>query len=232
MILFYQPLIREGARFLDPDESKHCARVLRRKPGDMLRLTDGKGTFYEATITSNDSHRCEFEVISETTEPERDYRIHIAMSPTKSPERIDWFVEKAVETGIDQISFIRCRHAERTRLKSERLRKIAVTAMKQSLQATLPEIHDIVPFGDLVERSREQQRFIAIASQAKHEHLMHQAARGRSYCVLIGPEGDFSAHEINQAMDSGFHATSLGDHRLRTETAALSATHILGLINL
>lgn len=232
MILFYQPLMREGATFLDPDESRHCVKVLRRKTGDAIQITDGVGTFYEAVITTDDSRKCEFEVTGQQRTPEKEYHIHIALAPTRNIDRTEWFVEKAVEIGIDMISFMRCAHSERTTIKTERLQKVAVSAMKQSLRATLPEIRGLVPFADLLNTAGEEQRFIAIANLNDPKHLMQLATRGTSYCVLIGPEGDFSPEEIDQARETGFEAAGLGDHRLRTETAALVATQTLNLVNL
>lgn len=232
MILFYQPLLREGASFLDPDESRHCVKVLRHKTGDPLHITDGFGTFYEAVITSDDSRKCEFEVTGERRAPEKDFHIHIALAPTRNMERTEWFVEKAVEIGVDVISFIQCAHAERTTVKTERLQKIAVSGMKQSLRATLPGIRPMVPFAELAGTAGEAQRFIAIANLADTAHLLQQGARGNSYCVLIGPEGDFSQEEVDIALSRGFKAVSLGGYRLRTETAALVATHSLQLLNL
>lgn len=231
MIIFYQPRIREGARFLDPDESRHCAKVLRRKAGDAIRLTDGQGTFYDAVITLSDSRRCEFEITREEREDRASYRVHIAVAPTRNIERTEWFVEKAVEIGIDIISFIECDHSERANIKPERLHKIAVSAMKQSLRATLPEIRALVPFNQVVATAKEDQRFIAVAIHDTTQHLM-KTTPGKSSCVLIGPEGDFSGAEVDQALKAGFMAVTLGSHRLRTETAALAATHILQLVNL
>jgi len=224
--------MREGVSFLDPDESKHCVKVLRRKTGDALDITDGFGTFYEAVITSADSRKCEFKVTGQRRAPEKDYHIHVALAPTRNIDRTEWFVEKAVEIGVDIISFMRCAHSERTTIKTERLQKVAVSAMKQSLRATLPEIRRLVPFADLLSTVEEEQRFIAIANINVPKHLMQLATRGRAYCVLIGPEGDFSREEIDLAMEARFNAAGLGDHRLRTETAALAATHALNLINL
>lgn len=225
-------MIREGVRFLDPDESRHCAKVLRRKAGDPLHLTDGRGTFYDAVLTTNDGHRCEFELTGERHVPDKKYRIHVALAPTRNIERTEWFVEKAVEIGIDVVSFILCAHSERKTVKPQRLHKIAVSAMKQSLRATLPDLRDVIPFADMIRTAGEEQRFIAMATLDDPKHLMQLASRGKSCCVLIGPEGDFSREETSQALGGGFKAVSLGDHRLRTETAALAATHILQLVNL
>ncbi len=230
MTLFYQPLIKEGAHFLDPDESRHCIRVLRHKVGDALNITDGHGSFYEAVITSGDSRKCAFEVRSERRAPQKNYRNHIAVAPTRNIDRTEWFVEKAIEIGVDSISFPICAHAERTTVKTDRLAKIAVSAMKQSMRATLPEIRPPAPFADVISTVGEEQRFIA--TMGASDHLLRQAIRGGSYCVLIGPEGDFSPEEISAAQNANFKLVSLGDHRLRTETAALVATHVLQLVNL
>lgn len=232
MTLFYQPRIKEGERILDPDESRHCVKVLRHKAGDALNLTDGFGSFYEAIITSDDSRRCEFEITGERRVPEKNYRVHAAVAPTRNLDRTEWFVEKAVEIGIDIISFMRCAHSERTIVKTDRLQKVAVSAMKQSFRATLPEIRPIIPFANFIRSVTEEQRFIAIANLNDPKHLIQLARGGSSCCILIGPEGDFSTEEIEQALESRFKAAGLGDHRLRTETAALAAIHSVHLVNL
>lgn len=232
MTLFYQPSVREGECFLDPEESKHCARVLRRKVGELIDVTDGRGHFFQGRLTSTHSARCEFEVTREASEAARNFRIHIALSPTKSPERVAWFVEKAVEIGIDEISFLACRHTKRTGIKMPRLEKIAVSAMKQSLRATLPKINDIVSFADFVETQALGQRFVALIDPKHPQHLIKKAPRNESYCILIGPEGDFSMEEISMATRQRFEPVSLGSHRLRTESAALVAIHTLILVNL
>jgi 16S rRNA (uracil1498-N3)-methyltransferase len=149
--LFYQPLLSEGALHLDADESRHCTRVLRRRNGDSIRITDGQGFFYEALITNANPAKCEFAIQARTSEPERNYLIHIAIAPTKNPDRTEWFVEKATEFGIDRITFLQTEHSEKVYLKSDRLIKVAVSAMKQSLKARLPQINDIVTFTQLIE---------------------------------------------------------------------------------
>src|SRR5690606_38662671 len=151
---------------------------------------------------------------------------------TRNIDRMEWFVEKAVEIGVDIVSFIRCAHSERTVVKTERLQKVAVSAMKQSLRATLPEIRGLVPYADLLETVEEAQPFIATANLNDARHLMQLATRGSAYCVLIGPEGDFSQEEIDHPLETGFKPVGLGNHRLRTETAALTATQVLNLVNL
>ncbi len=146
MNLFYQPGIPDGIFHLDNDESRHCVKVLRKRNGDIIRITDGKGFFYDATISRADERSCAFVIQEKVAAPSRNYSIHIAISPTKNTDRIEWFVEKAVEFGVDQISLVECDHTERTFIKPERLMKVAVSAMKQSLKASLPLIDGLVSF--------------------------------------------------------------------------------------
>ncbi|MDV3308766.1 MAG: 16S rRNA (uracil(1498)-N(3))-methyltransferase [Cyclobacteriaceae bacterium] len=229
-MLFYEPGIKEGVRHLDPDESRHCIKVLRHKRNDSIRITDGRGFFYDAVITLPDASRCVFEIQREQQAAAPGFTTHIAIAPTKQRERTDWFVEKAVEIGVNTITFMECEHGERTVIKLDRLVRIAVSAMKQSLRAFLPDIQGMVPFEDIVRTAEEEQRFITAAGAEKH--LLHAAEPGRSYCVLIGPEGDFSARETAIAKAAGFLSANLGPSRLRTETAGLAAVHSLMLVNL
>ena len=231
MNLFYQPEIAEGIHYLDVEESRHCIKVLRRKVGDAIFITDGKGFFYDALIKSASEKQCAFEIIKTTPALARPYTIHIAISPTKNNERIEWFVEKAVELGIDQISLIECDHTERAFLKGERLRKVAISAMKQSLKAFLPRIEEVTPFKKFIPTIKEAQRFIAFVDATNSLHLQQAATVKNAYCILIGPEGDFSQDELTQSLNAGFQKVSLGQSRLRTETAGLAACHILNLIN-
>jgi 16S rRNA (uracil1498-N3)-methyltransferase len=231
MNLFYQPLIPEGILYLDPEESRHCTKVLRKKPGDRIRITDGKGVFYEAIILKTDDRQCSFEIEQKIEEPARHHSIHIAISPTKNPDRIEWFVEKAIEFGVDKISLMACEHTERTHLKNARLEKIAVSAMKQSLNATLPVIQGIHPFTDIVASAQESGRFTAYVDGSNPHHLKDVATREKSCLILIGPEGDFTQEELGLALQHNFQKVSLGQSRLRTETAGLAACHILNLIN-
>lgn len=230
MNLFYQPRIPEGILYLDADESRHCIRVLRHTVGDNIRITDGKGFFYDAVITKADDRECQFHIENKIAQPPRDFFIHIAISPTKNADRIEWFVEKTVELGIDKVSLIECDNTERTYLKKERLEKVAVSAMKQSLKATTPVIEGLLSFQDIV-TSHEASKFIAYVDQQNPDHLKNIALRQKSYLVLIGPEGDFSPEELTLALNNGFQKVSLGHSRLRTETAGIAACHILNLTN-
>jgi len=229
--LFYQPQITDGVFYLDPEESKHCIRVLRRAKGDSLKLTDGKGCFYTATITKADAQQCFFEIKEKQVGPTKPFFIHIAISPTKNPERIEWFVEKAVEIGIDEITFIHCKTTERPYIKLERLEKVAISAMKQSLKATLPKVNDVVKLDTFITQSKEESKFIAFVDRSNPAHLQSISKPGSQYLTLIGPEGDFSEHELLLALGHDFKKVSLGNSRLRTETAGLAACHILNLIN-
>lgn len=227
MQLFYQPELSNGAYHLDPDESRHAIKVLRLKYGDNIDLVDGIGTFYQARILEDNFRRCTFEVISSRKEsPYQGFR-HIAIAPTKNLDRIEWFVEKAVEIGIDRISFIYCKNSERKVLKHERVVKKAISAMKQSIKARLPEIDEMVPLNVFLSTVDAPGRYIG---QVDFENsLALKSTLEERNVVLIGPEGDFTPEEVEQALEAGFKKVSLGNSRLRTETAGLVATHILNL---
>ena len=204
---------------------------MRKIKGDALRITDGKGVFYDAFITKADAQQCFFEIKESIAEPIKNFSIHLAISPTKSPERIEWFVEKSVELGVDEISFVQCKTTERPYIKIERLEKVAISAMKQSLKATLPKLNDLVKLDTLVKHSREASKFIAYVDYSNQTHLKNLSTAASNYLVLIGPEGDFSTGELMLAIQHGFQKVSLGKSRLRTETAGIAACHILNLLN-
>lgn len=230
MNLFYQPGIPEGISHLDPEESRHAIRVLRRIAGDPLKVTDGKGFFYSAKVVKADAKRCGFEILDKKESPKKNFHIHIAIAPTKNADRIEWFVEKAIEIGIDEISFILCQNSERKVVNMERIAKIAISAMKQSYQAWLPTMNEIIPF-DKIFNLRADQKFVAYVDATNPQHLRSATQRNKNYLVLIGPEGDFSPGELASALQHGFQKVSLGPHRLRTETAGLVAVQVLGLAN-
>jgi 16S rRNA (uracil1498-N3)-methyltransferase len=230
--LFYQPLIGEGVHHLDAEESKHVVRVMRRRLGDIIHVTDGKGTLYEARISSEDQSKCGFEIISQRQQQDSNHSIHIAISPLSHPDRLEWFVEKAVEIGVSRITLISCERTEKRQVKSERLQKIAIGAMKQSQRFTLPLIEGPMPFENFVASCRSDFKFIAYVDASNPAHLFSLARKGNSHAVCIGPEGDFTDTELKQALEAGFLKVSLGPHRLRTETAGLAACHMLNLVNL
>jgi 16S rRNA (uracil1498-N3)-methyltransferase len=229
--LFYQPLLPQGNFYLDAEESRHCVKVLRRKNGDAIRITDGQGLFYDAIITEANASKCYFSLRTTIPEEKKNYIIHVAIAPTKNPDRLEWFVEKATEIGIDKITFLRTEHTEKIFLKKERLSKVAVSAMKQSLKATLPAISDSRSFDDFLAESAEAKKFIAYVDETNPLHLKDAARKESSSLVLIGPEGDFSKRELDLALARGFQKVSLGRSRLRTETAGMVACHILNLVN-
>jgi 16S rRNA (uracil1498-N3)-methyltransferase len=226
--LFYQPKLVEGFLQLDLDESIHATRVLRYTPGQNILVTDGLGTIYDCLITSTAGKCCVFDVLSKKYIEPPKYSIHIGIAPTKSSDRTEWFVEKCTELGIQKISFIQTQHSERSKINLDRAKKVAIAAMKQSGQAWLPQMEGMVAFKEIL-NGKEDQKFIATVSLKESEPLFSVAKKNKSYLVIIGPEGDFSTEEIQQAEQSGFHTISLGANRLRTETAGIVACHILNL---
>lgn len=232
MQLFYNPYFTLSAPFLPEEEARHCIKVMRLGPGDTIQVTDGRGNLFTAQIASTDIKKCRLTVTATQAEfGKRPYYIHLAIAPTKNADRTEWLVEKCVELGIDEISFIACERSERRVFKTDRLEKIAISAMKQSLKAYMPLIHEVVPFRQFIEKTVDGQKFIAHLEEGRRELLQKAAARHNTYCLLIGPEGDFSPGEISMAIEKGYLPVSLGESRLRTETAGMAACHILHLIN-
>lgn len=230
--LFYQPGIQYGSHFLDPEESRHATKVLRRKAGDIIHITDGKGVLYTCKITDAKPDKCAFAIEFSEQEKAKGFSIHIAIAPTKNPDRIEWFVEKSIEIGVDEISFIECDNSERTSVKLERIEKLAISAMKQSLKFTLPKIHSIRPLQGFIKVDNSGRKFIAYVDSANPDELFKVAQPNDRYTILIGPEGDFSPAELELALQNDYKKVALGPSRLRTETAGLAACHTLNLINL
>lgn len=231
MHLFYQPDFAQISALID-DEAFHAAKVLRLREGEAVRVTDGKGSWFDAVVQKSTPKRCDLTVIQRTVQTPRSYRIEIALAPTKNMDRIEWFVEKATEIGIDTVSFFYTRHSERRNMKLERLQKIAVSAMKQSLQAFLPELKEVGDFSNYVPGVTAAQKFIAhLPEDRTPPHLLKSAQPGQEYTVLIGPEGDFTEAEIRLTQQHGFEMATLGNTRLRTETAALVACQALHSVN-
>lgn len=220
---------------LPEEEAKHCTRVLRIRPGDEIHLTDGKGFLYRAVITVATPKRCQFR-IEEKQAYEKPWqgRLCIGMAPTKNMDRTEWFAEKATEIGLDKFCFLDCKFSERKVLKTERIRKIVVSAMKQSQKGLLPEIQEMTSFETFLKETATHfkgQKFIAHCYEGEKPLLQQVVTRGEDALVLVGPEGDFSIDEVEAAEKAGFQSVSLGKSRLRTETAALAAVHILNLAN-
>jgi 16S rRNA (uracil1498-N3)-methyltransferase len=207
--------------------------VLRKNIGDEILLTDGKGSFFKASITNPHPKRCEFEIIETFERPNPwNFFIEIAVAPTKNMDRMEWFVEKATEIGIDKVTLLCCRFSERKDVKKARLDKIAVSAMKQSQKAIVPEITEMTEFKKFVTRPFDGRKFIAHCEEQSDKRLLKDIYKaGENALVLIGPEGDFSPEEIEMALANGFEPISLGESRLRTETAALFAVSTLHVLN-
>jgi 16S rRNA (uracil1498-N3)-methyltransferase len=232
MHIFYTPDI-SGIRYtLDETESKHCIRVLRLEKGDEITLVDGRGGFFTAEISDPNPKRCSVTVTrSELNVGLSSYQVHVAIAPTKNIERLEWFLEKGTEIGISRITPLLCRFSERKEIKNERLEKVMVSAMKQSLKAYLPQLDPLTRFSDLIGQPFEGQKFIAHCDEQHRDLLKKMILPNRPYLILIGPEGDFSSEEITQAIEAGFHTVSLGESRLRTETAGVVACHTFHLMN-
>ncbi|MDR1337393.1 MAG: 16S rRNA (uracil(1498)-N(3))-methyltransferase [Tannerella sp.] len=230
--LFYAPDMATRHE-LPEEESQHCTRVLRLKEGDEITVTDGKGHLYTAILTDIHPKHCSVEIAREqATEPFGNFRIHIAVAPAKQADRMEWFVEKATEIGISEITCLRCRYSERREMKLQRLHKIAVSAMKQSQQTRLPQIHEMTDFEDFITLRFEGCKMFGHCREEGPKQPVREIYRpGTNALLLIGPEGDFSSGEINAALEAGFLAVSLGKNRLRTETAALVACHTIHVLN-
>lgn len=232
MHIFYTPDISGTQYTLDETESKHCIRVLRLEQGHEIILVDGKGGFFTAQIVDPNPKRCSVKVIkSELNFGLRSFQVHVAIAPTKNIERIEWFLEKTTEIGINHITPLLCRFSERKEIKTERLEKVMVSAMKQSLKAYLPQLDPLTKFNDFISQPFDGQKFIAHCDEQHRDSLKKMILPNQNYLILIGPEGDFSSEEIKMAIDAGFHPVSLGDSRLRTETAGVVACHTFHLMN-
>lgn len=221
---FFAPDIAETLT-LPEVESGHCVRVLRLKEGDEIEVVDGKGTCYLCRITLAHHKRCAVEIVSEeNVAPHWGAGITIAIAPTKNLDRMEWMTEKCTEMGVDAIIPLRCRFSERKELKTERLVKILVSAMKQSLKSVLPDLSEMTPIADVIKMPFQGRKYIAYCDPSMPRRLFaHEYKPDEAALIMIGPEGDFSPEEIKMALDAGFVPISLGDSRLRTETAAVMA---------
>ena len=214
---------------LSAEESKHATKVLRKKEGDTLNFTDGKGGFYKAEITIADSRKCRLKVVStEQKEKQHNYHLHIAIAPTKNMDRFEWFLEKATEIGIDEITPIICNRSERKVIKTERCNRILLSAMKQSLKYHLPKLNEAISFNDFIKQDFNGTKYIAHCEDGEKKELK-TIDKTEKHLILIGPEGDFSQKEIDLAYKNQFKAVSLGTSRLRTETAGIVAVHTINI---
>lgn len=225
--LFYQPDLTYS--HLTPEESQHALKVLRLRVGDAIEVTDGLGTMVSAELTSTEGKNASFRILSSKKLPKREPSLHLAIAPTKNIDRMEWLVEKCTEIGIDKITFIRCKTSERPSVPFERLQKLALSAMKQSRQAWLPQLTDMTSFKDFVGSVAEPQRFIAYVDASNPDLLSRLVKPVGDQVLLIGPEGDFTKEELDLAIERGFKKVSLGPNRLRTETAGLVGVVIIGM---
>ena len=221
----------ENEIILSSEESKHTTKVLRKKYGDVLEFTDGKGNFYKAEITVADSRKCRLKIVSsEQKGKQHNYHLHIAIAPTKNMDRFEWFLEKATEIGIDEITPIICSRSERKVIKTQRCNRILLSAMKQSLKFHLPKLNEAISFQEFTNQNFEGRKYIAHCEKSDKLELRKENAAERTL-ILIGPEGDFSTTEIEMALQNQFKAVSLGTSRLRTETAGIVAVHTININN-
>ena len=230
MELFYSTNIDDNTILLDEIESTHCLRVLRHKIGDSIEVTDGIGHRYSGIISAA-SKICKVEITEKHFEQPSIKQLHIAIAPPKSIDRFEWFLEKATEIGIHEITPIICDHSERKVYKIDRAEKIIQAAMKQSLHYYIPKINEPISFAQFVKSNIDGQKFIAHCEETDKKSFKNEVNKDEKVTILIGPEGDFSTKEINLAIENEFIPVTLGNTRLRTETAALVACHTIALIN-
>lgn len=230
---FYVP-DAEKLTELPVEEANHAIKVLRLKEGDELMLMDGQGSFYRAEVTLVSNHHCMYRIVDrQPQQPQWEGRVHLAIAPTKMSDRIEWLAEKATEVGLDELSFLNCQFSERRNLKTERIKKIVVAAVKQSHKAWMPVVNELEPFRQFISRQSSGHRYIAHCyNEVPRVNLFDELCRldaSEDALVLVGPEGDFSIDEVRYAVSQGFVSVDLGKSRLRTETAGLSAVMMMQL---
>ncbi|MDM9632584.1 16S rRNA (uracil(1498)-N(3))-methyltransferase [Robiginitalea aurantiaca] len=233
MNYFFHPTLDSSvSQFaFSPEESRHIVKVLRKKEGDLLHITNGKGYLFTSEITLADPKKCVGRVLdTKKTHPSR-FELHLAVAPTKRLERFQWFLEKATEIGVSEITPIYCKRSERDKLSMERMQRVIQEAMKQSLRTYLPKLNKLTPVSEFLQSDLPDLRFIAHCEADEKVDLKRRVAPDKDIVILIGPEGDFSRPEIESAYEAGFLPVSLGRSRLRTETAAIVACATVNLIN-
>ncbi|WP_293306506.1 16S rRNA (uracil(1498)-N(3))-methyltransferase [Pedobacter sp. UBA5917] len=233
MHIFYTPDITQNTYTLNEEESKHCVRVLRLTVGSVVNLVDGNGGFYTAEITSDNPKKVSLNILNVEKEfHKRNHYLHIAVAPTKNIDRIEWFLEKATELGIDEITPIITDRSERRIVKEDRLNKVITSAVKQSIKAYHPKLNDAISFNDFLKEPFDGEQLIAhCIDNGEKQYISKLVAPHQKYLILIGPEGDFTPEEVNLALNKGFKALTLGDNRLRTETAALAVCFEINYLN-
>lgn len=234
MQFFYDPTLVPGTRecVLSKTESNHIIRVLRKQIGDELIITNGKGYVFTGEIIDPSVHGCKIAMKDEEKTIQKMHSLHLAVAPTKNTDRYEWFLEKATEIGVDEITPIICDHSERKVLKTQRLEKIVQSAMKQSLRSVLPALNDPIPFEEFMKKDFTPWfKYIAHCQEGEKQELKRRVTADKDILILIGPEGDFADSEIDLALNSGFMPVSLGEYRLRTETAAVLACATVAFVN-
>ena len=234
MQLFYNPEISENDKqiIFPRDESKHIVKVLRKKEGDILNITNGLGLLVNAEIIEANIKQCVAKVISSEKQPDPPYYLHMIVAPTKMNDRYEWFLEKAMEIGVHEITPVICEHSERKVVKLNRFERVLQSAMKQSLHFRMPKLNDPVNFSDFIGNDLSGFKFIAhCEDEMEKTYLQNEIESAKTINILIGPEGDFSIEEITSAIKNQWKPVSLGDSRLRTETAAIVACHTVALKN-
>lgn len=232
MQIFYAPFIENNSIELSEEESRHISRVLRLNIGDPINITDGKGAMCECVLTEFGKRNVKASILKRTDSFEkRPNYLHIAIAPTKNIDRFEWFVEKATELGIDEITPILCEHSERKVLRPERIERVIVAAMKQSIKAYKPILNPLQSFHDCIESSNSAECFIAHCHKSTKIPLKELVFPAKNSLILIGPEGDFSETEVESAIGKDFKPISLGNSRLRTETAGVVACTVVNMLN-
>lgn len=233
MQLFYNPDINAASETFsfDKEESKHIVKVLRKSEGDILHVTNGLGNLFHTEIILASDKKCTVKINQTETQKPTDFYLHLAVAPTKMNDRFEWFLEKATEIGIHEITPIICEHSERKVIKTERFDKIIQSAMKQSLQYFLPKLNEPMSFKEFINKNHDGTLFIAHCEETDKKLLKEAIVPKEKYTILIGPEGDFSEKEIETALQNNYIPVSLGNTRLRTETAAVVACHSIVFSN-
>lgn len=232
MHIFYCENINQETIFLDETESKHAAQVLRLRNNDAVAVIDGKGKFCNATIINSNSKKCELKIENCKADfQKRSYHLHIAIAPTKQMERFEWFIEKAVELGVDEITPLICHDSVRTHLRMDRLQKVILSAVKQSVQAYIPQINEAVALDKFIAKTTGSLKLMAHCAGSNKKSIQEIVSENQNTMILIGPEGDFTSNEISLALQHNFTPVSLGKSRLRTETAGVYACSVMRSIN-
>lgn len=233
MQLFYNPDIDETTETFsfDKEESRHIIKVLRKKDSDILHVTNGLGLLFETEITLASDNKCIVDVLSIKKSPEPKFRLHLAVAPTKMNDRFEWFLEKATEIGIQEITPVFCDRSERKVINLERFEKIILSAMKQSNETYLPKLNEAISFKEFIKQKNEGLQLIAHCEETDKKSLKDVLKPNENVTILIGPEGDFSDKEIALAIENNYQAVMLGNTRLRTETAAVVACHSVVFFN-